>query len=331
MGDILTGTPPELTFLHPLVREAWGVMWTVASGALVVILAWLGITLIVSEHLGMSSTGWREMVPRVLLGLAAAASSLWWCALVIATAGAISAYIAAALGVTPGALLRAPMEPLLTAIQAGSVGLALFIAIIYLIYGFFVLYLLLQMVLRLALIDLLIVLGPVALGLWILPHTSDWGRRWLRLFMVTVFQQSVQLVALALAFGFLDDFARVAAFEAAADLVWKLLMSVAFVYLATRVPSMMGSGGTFDAWIHTLYFGLSLPGTVMRSARSMAHLAAGVAGGAGVAGAAAAGANAAGFAAGLGSMASGAAGPGTAGGGGTGVGAGPVAPRSSSE
>ena len=52
MGDILTGTPPELTFLHPLVREAWSVMWGVASGALVVILAWLGITLIVSEHLG---------------------------------------------------------------------------------------------------------------------------------------------------------------------------------------------------------------------------------------------------------------------------------------
>ena len=73
MGDILTGTPPELTFLHPLVREAWSVMWTVASGALVVILAWLGITLIVSEHLGMSSTGWREMVPRVVLGLAVAA------------------------------------------------------------------------------------------------------------------------------------------------------------------------------------------------------------------------------------------------------------------
>lgn len=331
MGDILTGTPPELTFLNPLVREAWGVMWTVASGALVVILAWLGITVIVSEQLGTSSTGWREMVPRVLLGLAAAASSLWWCALVIATAGAISAYIAAALGVTPGALLRAPMEPLLTAIQAGSVGLALFIAIIYLIYGFFVLYLLLQMVLRLALIDLLIVLGPVALGLWILPHTSDWGRRWLRLFMVTVFQQSVQLVALALAFGFLDDFAKVAAFEPAADLVWKLLMSVAFVYLATRVPSMMGSGGTFDAWIHTLYFGLSLPGTVMRSARSMAHVAAGFAGGAGVAGAADVGAKAAGFVAGLGSMASGPAGPGAAGGGGAGVGAGPASPRSSSE
>lgn len=327
MGDILTGTPPELTFMHPLVREAWSVMWTVASGALVVILAWLGITLIVGEHLNMSSTGWREMVPRVVLGLAAAASSLWWCALVIGTAGAISGYIAAALDVTPGDLLRAPLDPLLTALQVGSVGLAIFIAVIYLVYGFFVLYLLMQMVLRLALIDLLIVVGPVAMGLWILPHTSDWGRRWLRLFMITVFQQSVQLVALALAFGFLDDFARVATFEPAADLVWKLLMSVAFVYLATRVPSMMGSGGTFDAWIHTLYFGLSLPGTAIRSAKSMALLAAGVAGGAGVA-AVGTGAVGAGLSAGMGSMPAGAGG---GDGGGAGTGAGPISPRSSSE
>ena len=38
MTDILTGTPPELTYLHPLVREAWTVVWAVASGVLVLIL-----------------------------------------------------------------------------------------------------------------------------------------------------------------------------------------------------------------------------------------------------------------------------------------------------
>ena len=35
MTDILTGTPPELTYLHPLVRT---VVWAVASGVLVLIL-----------------------------------------------------------------------------------------------------------------------------------------------------------------------------------------------------------------------------------------------------------------------------------------------------
>ena len=38
--------------------------------------------------------GWREMVPRLVLGLVAAASSLWWCALVIDVADAVSGFIA---------------------------------------------------------------------------------------------------------------------------------------------------------------------------------------------------------------------------------------------
>ena len=63
------------------------------------------------------------------------------------------------------------------------------------------------------------------------------------------------------------------------DLVWKLLLSLAFVYLTTRVPALMGNPGTFDAWLHTLYFGMSLPGSIVRSARSISSVAGGVMGG----------------------------------------------------
>ena len=62
-----------------------------------------------------------------------------------------------------------------------------------------------------------------------------------------MFQQSIQLIALALGFGFLRQYAAIEAFEPAQDLVWKLLMSVVFVYMATRVPSMLGNAGTFDS------------------------------------------------------------------------------------
>ena len=282
MGDILTGTPPELTYLHPIVVQAWLAVWAVASGMLVVILGWMGLCFIVQEHLGHHQSGWREMVPRLVLGLTAAASSLWWCALVIDVADAVSGYIAAELNVTPGDLLRAPLEPLL---------MAVFIALLYLVFGFFVLYLLVQMILRLALIDILLCLAPVALGLWILPHTAGWGKHWLRLFMTAVFQQAIQLIAVALAFGFLEQFAAITGGEAAQDLVWMLLMSIAFMYLAGRVPSMLGHHGTFDAWLHTLYFGMSLPGSMVRSGRALGLLAGGAAGG--PAGAAAAATNAA--------------------------------------
>ena len=280
MSDILTGTPPDLTYAHELVRQAWMVVWAVTSGALVVILGWMGLSLIVSEHLGRQQTGWREMVPRLVLGLVAAASSLWWCALVLDVADAVSGFIAVSLNVTPGDLLRAPLDTFLKAIQAGSVGMAQLLALLYLVYGFFVLYVIVQMVLRLALIDILLALAPIALGLWILPHTAGWGRHWLRLFMTTVFQQAVQLIALALGIGFLNEFASVAAFEPVQDLIWKLLMSLAFVYMATRVPSMMGNAGTFDSWLSMLYFGMNLPSSLMRSARTIG-LMSGAAGGPG--------------------------------------------------
>ena len=143
--------------------------------------------------------------------------------------------------------------------------------------------------------------------------------------MTTVFQQAVQLIALALGFGFLHEFAGIAAFEPVQDLVWKLLMSLAFIYMATRVPSMMGNHGTFDAWLHTLYFGMSLPGSMVRSAKSIGLIAGGAAGGPGgmVVGAMVAGAGLSSAASGIRSMAD-MANPSDGGGGGG-------APRSSGE
>ena len=279
MSDILTGTPPDLTYANDLVRQAWMVVWAITSGALVVILGWMGLSLIMSEHLGRQQAGWRELVPRLVLGLVAAASSLWWCALVLDVADAVSGFVAAELNVTPGDLLRAPLNTFLTSVQAGSVGMAQIMALLYLVYGFFVLYVIVQMVLRLALIDILLALAPIALGLWILPHTAGWGRHWLRLFMTTVFQQAVQLIALALGFGFLNQFASVAAFEPVQDLVWKLLLSIAFVYMATKVPSMLGNAGTFDSWLSMLYFGMNLPASMVRSAKTIGLVAGGAAGG----------------------------------------------------
>ncbi len=301
MSDIFTGTPAGLTYDHEIVRQAWMAVWVVTSGLLVVIVGWMGLSLIVGDHLGRAQAGWRELVPRLLLGLVAAAASLWWCALVIDVADAVSGFIAAELGVTAGDMLRSTLQTLLRAVQIGSVGMALLLALIYLVYAFFVLYLVVQMVLRLALIDILLALAPVALGLWILPHTAGWGRHWLRLFMTTVFQQAIQLVALALGIGFLNQYAAIGGADAMQDLAWKLLMSLAFIYLATRVPSMLGNAGTFDAWLHTLYFGMSLPGSLARSARSVGLLASGGAAG-GPAGAALA-AGAAGAAAGAGASA----------------------------
>ena len=193
----------------------------------------------------------------------------------------MSGFVAVSLNVTAGDMLRSTLRTLLTAVEAGSVGMGLLLAVLYLVYRFFVLYVIVQMVLRLALIDILLALAPIALGLWILPHTAGWGRHWLRLFMTTTFQQAIQLIALALGIGFLNEVAAIAAFEPVQDLIWKLLMSLAFVYMATRVPSLLGNAGTFDSWLSMLYFGMNLPASFVRSAKVLGLMAGGAAGGPG--------------------------------------------------
>ena len=64
----------------------------------------------------------------------------------------------------PETCSRTTLRTLLTAVEAGSVGMAIFMALLYLVYGFFVLYVLVQMILRLALIDLLLGPGPHRVG-----------------------------------------------------------------------------------------------------------------------------------------------------------------------
>ncbi|MYE28031.1 MAG: hypothetical protein F4X87_12630, partial [Chloroflexi bacterium] len=138
MPDIISGTPAEMTYLHPIVREAWMVVWAITSAMLVAILGWMGLSFVIQEHLGQVPAGWREMVPRLLLGLVAAATSLWWCGLVLDVADAVSGFVAASLGLSAGDLLRSSAQTLLTAIEVGSVGMALLLALLYLVYGFFV-------------------------------------------------------------------------------------------------------------------------------------------------------------------------------------------------
>ena len=57
MADIITGTPPDLTYGHWLVQQAWMVVWAITSAALVVILGWMGLSFIISEHLGRAAGG----------------------------------------------------------------------------------------------------------------------------------------------------------------------------------------------------------------------------------------------------------------------------------
>ena len=63
-----------------------------------------------------------------------------------------------------------------------------------------------QQLMRLALVDALLILAPLAALLWILPQSQGWGRLWGRLFVGTVFAQAVQVLVLRLGFNLATEF-----------------------------------------------------------------------------------------------------------------------------
>jgi hypothetical protein len=101
--------------------------------------------------------------------------------------------------------------------------------------------LLLQMLMRLAWIDVLLIVSPLAAACWVLPQTQGWAQSWNEQFTGAVFTQFVQVVALKLG-GLL----LVAVLRLEPDVTWlSFLMGAATLWLTWRIPGLMraGAGG----------------------------------------------------------------------------------------
>ena len=94
-----------------------------------------------------------------------------------------------------------------------------------------------QQLMRLALVDVLFILAPLAAWLWILPQSQAWGRLWGRLFVGTVFAQAVQVLTLHLVFNLATGLPPLSA----AGLLHPLL-GISVLALALKIPSLMGGG-----------------------------------------------------------------------------------------
>src|SRR5947207_14676605 len=88
---------------------------------------------------------------------------------------------------------------------------------------------------RLALVDILLVLAPVAAMLWILPQTQAWASLWAQRFTSTVFAQFVQMLALSLG---LDLLTKLPTNGAAALL--QPLLGIAVLAVGLKIPGLMG-------------------------------------------------------------------------------------------
>ena len=258
-SGLMVGTPAHLTYEREITARGWRVSMNLVYAVLIpLIVGWMGMTIIVKPMVGGEGE-WSELIPRMFLGLIAAASSYWWLRLIIDLASGMSRYVAEALSVSPGDMVAIASSSLGLVALTATIGLLKVFLALYLIFLLFGILIIMQFVIRIVMINLLIMLAPIAMALWILPHTANWGRKWLNMFMVSLFQHTIQLMSLALALSFVKALmpgsGQISATGAGNpdDFFWSLLLGIAGMYLTFRLPSMLGAGDVYEGLMRYVY------------------------------------------------------------------------------
>ncbi|MCC6177457.1 MAG: hypothetical protein IT305_19335 [Chloroflexi bacterium] len=219
--NFITQTPPAGTYDSPTVKTLWEAVRTVMNAGLAIVALWGGFNLIVREQIGAPYHEAMELVPRLVIGALLANTSLSWAQLAIDVNNALCQ------GIGEVAL------PAWERVDSTTQLLVDVIAIlIYLVTG---LMLLLQMLMRLALIDVLLVAAPLGLLCWVLPQTQGWARLWSGTFFGVVFTQFVQVLALKLGGSLLTELAPMSPDAA----LLSVFLGVAVLALTLKIPSLM--------------------------------------------------------------------------------------------
>ena len=223
--NFLTHTPENLSYNDDLVKQFATATQVLANGLLAVVVVISGYNIMLRPYMGSSYAGALEFLPRLLLGGILINTAAWWCRLAIdANNAACGVFGAPDFGEVLSAVARGVAVPI--------VGLVMNLILVVM-----AILLTIQQLMRLALVDVLFILAPLAALLWILPQSQAWGRLWGRLFVGTVFAQAIQVLTLHLGFNLATGLPPLSA----AGLLQPLL-GIAVLALALKIPSLMGGG-----------------------------------------------------------------------------------------
>jgi hypothetical protein len=221
--NFITQTPPAGSYESPTVHTLWNVVRLIGNAALALVALWGGFNLMVREQIGAPYHEAMELFPRLALGALLLNTSLSWGQLAIDANNALCLAIG---------------ETRLPAWEQADPASNLFVDVLsILIYLVASLLLLLQMLMRLALIDVLLVVSPLALLCWVLPQTHGWARLWSSTFFAAVFTQFVQVVTLKLGGALLTDLTPMAADAA----LLSVFLGVAVLILTLKIPGLLRS------------------------------------------------------------------------------------------
>lgn len=222
--NFISLTPPGGTYQSTSVVTLWRWALGVMDAALAVIAMWGGYNALLRHQIGARYHSALEFLPRLALAALAANLSLLFAGFFIDLNNALCDGIGAA-GL-PGYGQFGDI---------GNLGQDLALLLLALIYGVVGVLLVLQMLLRLALLDLLIITGPLGLLCWALPQTQAWARLWTSTFVATALVQFLQMATLKLGAALILELTPGRLDNA----VLTLLVGIADLYLTFKIPGML--------------------------------------------------------------------------------------------
>jgi hypothetical protein len=215
MFRIIVSIPPEYTYKLDGVVGFWGFFRLVAIALLVLIAMIGGIQMMIGRATGVMYVPPSEFLPRVLMAFLGCNLSLWLCQTIIDLANTVGnaalqftlsfvgQQIASAAHTTVANVTNNPLSVPITLVAGLVVADLLpdpFFLLVVLVIVAFVVTLIVQGCARLILVNMLIVLSPLGIIAWVLPQTRQWAALWLNLFITTVIEVFLQVIALCMVF-----------------------------------------------------------------------------------------------------------------------------------
>ena len=272
-NDLLFDTPTAVTTQNQAVQTLFTDMQVVADAAFALIILIAGFNLIVGTQVGMRQTEAKELLPRLLLGAAGANLAFW---LISQAVDGTNTFMHA-VAVAPFAFFVPNLSNLPPGTNVLFIGF--FGALGIIVYLVLFLFLVFQIFTRLALLDFLIIISPLASVCWILPQTRRAAEWWLGLLCATLILQPLQLLMVAMGMSLVANLPANAGLWGIATVLIQIGLLIATFYLAIRLPALLNYG------LFRTVGGVGNPlGMAFDLATAVAGLAlAGVAGGAGAA------------------------------------------------
>ena len=307
--DIFSSTPAKFTWDNPVVKQVWWLVWIIAGGVLFTLLVWQGLRMTYDIWLDpQPATGFRELVPRFLLSVALAASSLVICRMVLVLASDLTCFVAQYTGMSMWGVIGATFANLGIGIAAWFMGLftledgvmgilnsfallfftGTMITIVFLCVLFIFFKVMLGMLIRLGLLAVLVALSPLAFAFYASDATAHWTKKWVSMFLGATFQQVVVLVVIYIGIGIMGDFLKSGAEYGMQAMVVGMILAFLTLALADAVPGIVNPGGKGLFGAYSQMIGMAAAGAMVVASGGASAIAGGIAAAGAGAGAAAA-------------------------------------------